>query len=186
MPQENTFASAQFIAAFRGLPAIGYKDKGKVFSAYRDQVFPPQIRPEEVVLVWEAGKIAKELVREELEQAIANEDENRIAILKRGAAFFVVATMGILLHERNGQTFLNNLRAEVATSKKTQRRLRNYATIALEWYVEVMNGLTSSDADVASMVRTQEGWAKMLPRLQSKWKVYRLSRNAMEEALPRL
>lgn len=178
--------SAQFIAAFRGLPAIGYKDKGKVFSVYRDQIFPPQIRPEEVVLIWQAGRIAKELVKEQLEEAIEHEDETRVSILKRGAAFFVVATMGILLHERNGQTFLNNLKSEVATSKKTIQRLRNYATVALEWYVEAINGLISSDNDVASLVRTQEGWRKMLPRIHSKWKVYRLSRNAMEEALPKL
>ncbi len=178
--------SAQFVAAFRGLPAIGYKDKGKVFSVYRDQIFPPQIRPEEVVLIWQAGRIAKELVKEQLEEAIEHEDETRVSILKRGAAFFVVATMGILLHERNGQTFLNNLKSEVATSKKTIQRLRNYATVALEWYVEAINGLISSDNDVASLVRTQEGWRKMLPRIHSKWKVYRLSRNAMEEALPKL
>jgi hypothetical protein len=81
--------SAQFLAAFRGLPAIGYKDKGKVFSVYRDEVFPPQIRPEEIVLVWQGGKVAEELVKRELEEAITNEDENRITILKRGAAFFV-------------------------------------------------------------------------------------------------
>jgi hypothetical protein len=178
--------AAQFIAAFRGLPAIGYKDKGKVFSVYRDQVFPPQIRPEEVVLIWQAGRIAKELVKEQLEEAIEHEDETRVSILKRGAAFFVVATMGILLHERNGQTFLNNLKSEVATSKKTIQRLQNYATVALEWYVEAINGLINSDNDVASLVRTQEGWMKMLPRIQSKWKVYRLSRKAMEEALPKL
>jgi len=133
--------SAQFVAAFRGLPAIGYKDKGKVFSVYRDQIFPPQIRPEEVVLIWQAGRIAKELVKEQLEEAIEHEDETRVSILKRGAAFFVVATMGILLHERNGQTFLNNLKSEVATSKKTIQRLRNYATVALEWYVEAINGV---------------------------------------------
>ena len=62
--------NAQFLAAFRGLPAIGYKDKGKVFSIHRDEVFPPQIRPEEIVLVWQAGKVAKELVKRELEEAI--------------------------------------------------------------------------------------------------------------------
>ena len=126
------------------------------------------------------------MVKEELEAAIENEDETRVSILKRGAAFFVVATMGLLLHERNGQTFLNNLRPEVATSKKTIQRLKNYATVALEWYAEVIAGMINSDNDVASFVRTQEGWLKMLPRLQSKWNVYRLSRKAMEEALPKL
>ena len=178
--------AAQFIAAFRGLPAIGYKDKGKIFSVYRDQVFPPQIRPEEVVLIWQAGRVAKDLVKEQLEAAISNDEESRVLILKRGAAFFVVAAMALLLHERNGQTFLNKLKPEIATSKKTIGRLRNYATIALEWYVETISSVITPEDDVPSLVRTQEGWRKILPRLQSKWRVYALSRKAMEEALPRL
>jgi hypothetical protein len=51
-------------------------------------------------------------VIDELAQAIENEDESHVSILKRGAAFFVLATMGLLLHERNGQTFLNNIKPE--------------------------------------------------------------------------
>jgi len=178
--------SAQFLAAFRGLPAIGYKDKGKLFSIHRDEVFPPQIRPEEIVLVWQAGKVAKELVKRELEEAITNEDENRVAILKRGAAFFVLAIMGVLLHERNGQTFLNKLKPEVAASKATTRRLENYATISLEWHVEFMMELVAAGEDVASIVRSQSGWQKIKPKIASRWKVYRLARKVMEESLPRL
>lgn len=178
--------SAQFLAAFRGLPAIGYKDKGKVFSIHRDEVFPPQIRPEEVVLVWQAGKVAKELIKRELAEAIAKEDENRVAILKRGAAFFILAIMGVLLHERNGQTFLNKLKPEVAASKTTTRRLENYATISLEWHVEIMRELVAAGENVASIVRSQSGWQKIKPKITAKWKVYRLARKVMEESLPRL
>jgi hypothetical protein len=168
------------------LPAIGYKDKGKVFSVYRDEVFPPQIRPEEIVLVWQAGKVAKELVKRELEEAITNEDENRITILKRGAAFFVLAIMGVLLHERNGQTFLNKLKPEVAASKATTRRLENYATISLEWHVEIMTELVTAGEDVASIVRSQSGRQKIKPKITARWKVYRLARKVMEESLPKL
>jgi AIPR protein len=178
--------NAQFLAAFRGLPAVGYKDKGKVFSIHRDEVFPPQIRSEELVLVWQAGKVAKDLVKRELEAAITNEDECRIAILKRGAPFFVLATMGVLLHERNGQTFLNKLKAEVAASKATTRRLENYATVSLEWYVEVMTDLMGAGDEVASLVRSQSGWQKIKPKIVAKWKVYRLARRQMEESLPKL
>jgi hypothetical protein len=169
-----------------GLPAIGYKDKGKVFSIHRDEVFPPQIRPEEIVLVWQAGKVAKELVKQELGEAIGNEDENRVVILKRGATFFVLAIMGVILHERNGQTFLNKLKPDVVASKATTRRLENYATIALEWYVEIMAELVAAGEDVASIVRSQAGWQKIKPKVTGKWKVYRLARNVMEESLPKL
>lgn len=178
--------NAQFLAAFRGLPSIGYKDKGKVFSIHRDEVFPPQMRPEEIVLVWQAGKVAKELVKRELEEAIGNEDENRVAILKRGAAFFVLAIMGVILHERNGQTFLNKLKAEVASSKATTRRLENYATVALEWYVEIMSELVAAGDEVASIVRSQTGWQRIRPRVVARWKVYRLAKQVMEESLPKL
>jgi hypothetical protein len=177
--------NAQFLAAFRGLPAIGYKDKGKVFSVHRDEVFPPQIRPEEIVLVWQGAKLARELVKRELAKAIATEDESRVTILKRGAAFFVTAIMGVLLHERNGQTFLNKLKPEVAASKTTKRRLENYATISLEWYVDAVNELTGSGDNVASLVRSQSGWQKIKPKIMRQWKTFQLARKVVEEALPR-
>lgn len=178
--------NAQYLAAFHGLPAVAYKDKGKIFSAFRDEVFPPQIRAEEVVLSWQAGKVTKDLIRAELEQAAQNEDEGRLSILKRGATFFTLAVIGILLHERNGKTFLNKLAPEVAASKATQERLKKYATIALEWYVETMSDLVAVGGNVASLVRTQEGWQKIRPRILSKWKVYRVAKNVMEDALPKL
>jgi hypothetical protein len=178
--------NAQFLAAFHGLPAIGYKDKGKVFSIHRDEVFPPQIRSEEVVLVWQAGRVAKDLVKRELAEAISDENESRVAILKRGASFFALAIVGVLLHERNGQTFLNKLKPEVAASKTTTRRLGNYMTVALEWYVEIMTELVGTGEEVASIVRSQSGWQKIKPKVISRWKVYQLSRKVMEEALPKL
>ncbi len=178
--------NAQFLAAFRGLPAIAYKDKGKLFSVHREELFPPQIRPEELVLVWQAGRVVKELVRRELEEAIARDDANRVSILKRGAALFNLAIMALILHERNGQTFLNTIKATVATSKTTVRRLENYATIGLEWYIEIMEDLITAGEEVPTLVRSQAGWLKMKPKILSKWKIYRLSKKAMEEALPKL
>ena len=56
--------NAQYLAAFRGLPAIAYKDKGKIFAGHYDEVYPSQIRAEEVVLAWQAGLIATAVVQE--------------------------------------------------------------------------------------------------------------------------
>ena len=140
---------AQYLAAFRGLPAIAYKDKGRIFSSYYDEVFPDQIRPEEVILVWQVASVAADAVKNELERAVQTEAHERVAILKRGAKFFVLAAMAIVLHERNGKTFLNKLKGEVAVSKTTGQRLKNYATIALEWYVEAMNEATESGSEVS-------------------------------------
>jgi hypothetical protein len=178
--------NAQYMAAFRGLPSIAYKDKGKVFSNYREQVFPSQIRSEEVVLVWQAGCVANDVVKENLAEALRESDQERIEILKRGATFFVLAVMGMLLHERNGQTFLNKVKAEVVASKMTAKRLRNYAAIALEWYVEAAGDLVQAGGSVAALVRTQDGWERIRPKVLSKWKVYRVSKDVMESALPKL
>lgn len=176
--------NAQYLAAFRGLPAIAYKDKGKVFSSFYDEVFPAQIRTEEIVLVWQAGSVATELVKEELEKAVQEDNQQRVAILKRGAKFFVLAAMAIILHERNGNTFLNKLKPEVAVSKHTEARLHNYAQVALEWYVEGMQELVDAGTEVSTLVRSQEWWTKLRQKLISKWRVYSLAKKVVQESLP--
>jgi hypothetical protein len=178
--------NAQYLAAFRGLPAIAYKDKGKIFSTHYDDVYPPQIRPEEVVLVWQAGCVAQSIVRESLERAVQEDDTQRIAVLKRGAKFFVVGAMGLILHERNGKTFLNKIKPEVATSKATAARLRNYAIVALEWYVEATRDLVDAGSEITTLVRSQDSWTKTAQKVASKWNVYKLAKKAMEETLPNL
>ena len=178
--------AAQYLAAFRGLPAIAYKDKGRVFSAHYDEVFPDQIRPEEVILVWQAASAASEVVKRELEQAVQKQVHERVAILKRGAKFFTLAAMSIILHERNGQTFLNKLKGEVAVSNATGQRLRNYASTALEWYIEAMQEVTVGGSEVSTIVRSKDYWSKIRQKLEGKWKVYSLSKTWVEDALPKL
>ncbi len=178
--------AAQYLAAFRGLPAIAYKDKGRVFSSHYDDVFPAQIRAEELILVWQAASVAATLVKKELEEAVQDGKAGRVAILKRGAKFFVLAAMAIILHERNGKTFLNKLKAEVAVSKTTESRLRNYATIALEWYVETMQELIDSGSEVTTLVRSQDWWMKVRQKIESKWKVYSLAKKVVVDSLPTL
>jgi len=176
--------NAQYIAAFRGLPSVAYKDKGRIFSAHYDEVFPAQVRPEEVVLVWQAGSVATELVKKELENAVQQQEHSRVAILKRGAKFFVIAAMSVILHERNGKTFINKLKPEVAVSKATEDRLRNYATVALEWYTEAMQELVDAGAEITTLVRSQDSWTKIRQRLLSKWKIQSLAKKMIQEALP--
>jgi len=177
---------AQYLAAFRGLPAIAYKDKGRVFSAHYADVFPNQIRPEEVVLVWQAAAAAAQRVKKELEVAVQDGQDDRVSILKRGAKFFVLAVMALILHERNGKTFLNKLKREVACSRATEARLRNYATMALEWYVEIVSELVDGGTEITTLVRSQDYWTKIQARVLSKWKVYSLAKKVVEDSLPRL
>ncbi|MCC7174117.1 MAG: hypothetical protein IT159_02890 [Bryobacterales bacterium] len=149
-------------------------------------MFPDQIRPEEVILVWQAASVAADVVKSELEQAVQKQSHERVAILKRGAKFFVVAAMATILHERNGKTFLNKLPGDVAVSRATGQRLKNYATIALEWYVEAMQEVTGAGLEVSTVVRSQDNWAKIRQKLEAKWKVYSLAKHVVEDALPKL
>jgi hypothetical protein len=178
--------SAQYLAAFRGLPAIAYKEKGRVFSAYYDEIFPDQIRPEEIVLVWQAATVAAQVVKRELKRAVEEGETQRVAILKRGAKFFVLAVMAIILHERNGKTFLNQLKPAVAVSKKTEGRLENYATIALEWYAQAMTELIEGGNEVTTIVRSQDFWTRIRSKVLSTWKVYKVAKGLMEASLPTL
>lgn len=164
--------------------SLGRSDKGRIFSAHYDEVFPNQIRPEEVVLVWQAANVAADLVKKELENAAQQQNNQRVAILKRGAKFFVLAAMAIVLHERNGKTFLNKLKGEVAVSHATEQRLKNYATIALEWYVEAMREAIDAGAEVTTLVRSQDQWTKIRQRVEGKWKVYSLAKKVVADALP--
>lgn len=138
------------------------------------------------MLAWQAGTVATGVVKRALEKAVEEEDTTRVSILKRGAKFFVLAVMGVILHERNGKTFLNQLKPEVATSKSTERRLENYATVALEWYVEAMIGRLESGGEITTLVRTQDSWSKIRGKVISNWRVYSLSKNVVEDALPKL
>jgi hypothetical protein len=123
-------------------------------------------------------------VKKELEDAARKQAPQRVAILKRGAKFFVVAAMATVLHERNGKTFINKLKGEVAVSKATGQRLKNYATVALEWYVEAMQEAIDTGAEVSTLVRSQDHWAKIRQRLEGKWKVYSLAKKVVEDSLP--
>lgn len=119
--------------------------------------------------------------------AAAEENEGeRLKILKRGGKFFVLAVMSVILHERNGNTFLNRLDQTVASSKRTHKRLTNYARIALEWYVDAMRELVAAGNEVPALVRTRDGWLKIRPKVAAKWKIFELSKRQMEEALPKL
>jgi hypothetical protein len=94
--------------------------------------------------------------------------------------------MAIILHERNNKTFLNQLKGEVAVSKATEQRLKNYASIALEWYVEAMQEALDTGGEASTLVRSQDSWVKIRQRLQAKWKVYSLAKRVVEDSLPRL
>lgn len=87
--------------------------------------------------------------------------------------------MSIILHERNGKTFLNTIKPDVAVSKTTEKRLHNCATIAREWYLEFTQELTETGYEITTLVRSHESWSTIRQRLFSRWKIYSLSKKVV-------
>jgi len=46
--------------------------------------------------------------------------------------------------------------------------------------------LIDAGHEVASLVRSQEGWRKVRPKIKSKWRVYSLAKDVVENSLPKL
>lgn len=60
----------QYMAAFKGNPVLAYKHKAFVFSRYHDDVFPTDIRIEEVLFCWICGEICKEVIWEMMKKSV--------------------------------------------------------------------------------------------------------------------
>lgn len=155
------------------------------FAVEHLEIFPDDLSVPELIFVWQAGLVASDLVKSEITAAAENEDDERLTILKRGATYFTLAGMHVLLHKRNGATFLNKLTAEVAGSNKTVQRLNQYAVMALEWHVEAMNEFIAAGAEPLSLVRASDTWTKLRSKVESRWRTHSLAKKFIDEALPR-
>lgn len=177
---------AQYLAAFSGLPVVAYKDKSRLFSTHKETVFPPDISAEKMILVWQAGQAAEVEVRSAIQEAVQRGDEAELKILRRGAKLFVLAVMGLILGERNGATYLNRLKREVAGSKKTLERLSKYAQVSLVWYTQAMKDLRAAGQDLNKVVRSQDTFPVIRDKVRASWKVQSMSKAWVKDALPKL
>jgi len=179
---------AQYLGTFNGLPTIAYKDKAKLFSAYREVVFPADISAEKAILVWRAGELAEEMVRTEIADAISSGDELQAKILRRGGKLFVLYVASLVLAERNGASFVQRIKREVVVSKKTTDRLRAYLKIAVVWYVESMREILGRGQShgLNQVLRAQETSQLIKQSVIAKWKVQSMSRSWLDDALPKL
>ena len=177
----------QFLAAFRGLPYVAYKDKGKIFSTHYDTVFPGDLTVEEALLAWRAGEVADIQVKTALHKAIENEDELDTVILKRGGKLFTVAVMSQLIAERNGATYIKHLKREVATSKKTLERLTVYAKVAVVWYLRATRQLVGDGGmqQLSSLLRTQDTYPQLRKAIDEFWSVQSIDEQWVD-SLPKL
>jgi AIPR protein len=176
---------AQYLAAFGGLPHVAYKDKARLFSMNRDQVFPHDLRVEYVTLIWLAAEEVEEAVRSAIKNAAERGFTGKVRILKRGGKIFSLAVMSVLLRERNGPNFSSRLNRQSVGSNANRSRLEPYATLAANWYVRAAESvLARSTDDMAKLVRSQEFFASVEAEVLSMWETQSLDRTWLNNALP--
>jgi len=178
---------AQYLASFRGLPYVAYKDKGKLFSGHYDDVFPRDLSVEEALLAWRAGEAADREVKDALLRAIQHKNEFETLVLKRGGKLFTVAVMSQILSLRNGPNYLGKLKREVVTSKRTLERLTTYAKVAVVWYVRATRQMAGPDGleRVPSILRTQESYPRLSKEIEESWTVQAIDKEWVS-SLPKL
>lgn len=175
--------AGQTAAAFRGRPVLAYKDKALIFTKHHDEIFPPDVRVEEVLFQTVCGDIAREAVIKEI--AKGNPDDNKI--LRKGGAFFVLAVMALILELRNGPAYLVNIDARQVHGKRMAQRLARYAEFALNEYLPAAR----DEADVqkeelSTLVRSPHFYERVEQRNRRNYRKQALAEKWLEEALPRL
>lgn len=171
----------QYAAAFRGNPVLAYKHKAFIFSRYHDEVFPPDIRVEEVLFQWVCGEVAREVVQ----AAIRQKNENEVRILKKGGTLFILASMSKVLAMRNGAIYLSNCIENTILSKATANRLKKYGEYACDTYIQaVIDQSQLEKAELATLIRQPDFYKKVIERIARQYEKDSRASQWIKEALP--
>ena len=176
--------AAQLVAAMRGLPVEAYKDKAKLFTAHKDKVFPNDTTGADVLWAWTLGQAVERAIkkyRNDLEP-----DEAVVAILRRGARFFVVAICAQLLRLRNGEDVFAKVDAERVLDKAMATRLDKYALLGVAYYVAIMRSLIEAGNDLGTLLRNTDTSVVLEQRVKERMFEQELAPKALDEALPKL
>jgi AIPR protein len=177
----------QFLAAFDGLPSIAYKDKGRLFTSHREDVYPQEMRVEKAMLVWLAAEAAGEAVRAHILEAAKQDQAETVQILKRGAKMFVLAVMAVILERRNGQHYLSNISRAVAGSNNTRIRMEAYGYLATRWYVKAAKAIAArGTADMNQLVRSREYYPRVREEVIESWEIQSMDKDWVKNALRKL
>jgi len=171
----------QYAAASRGKAILAYKDKALIFSKHHDEVFPPDVRVEEVLFQWVCG----EIVRETVQGAMRKESEEAIRILRKGGTLFILALMSNILSVRNGATYLSKCTEDSILSKGTAIRLKKYAEYAKDAYVQaVLDQSQLEKEELATLIRQSDFHNKVVDRVLRQYKKDARAAQWVKEALP--
>jgi hypothetical protein len=173
----------QYAAAFRGYPVLAYRNKAEVFSNFRDDVFPPDIRVEEVLFQWLCGEKARDVVQERVKDATDTE----VRVLKKGGTLFTLAVMADIMLLRNGAAYLSNCSESILTSKGTGGRIQKYAEYARDKYIQAVIDQGELDgAELHTLVRNPDFYGKVRDRIKRNYQKDALATLWLKEALPPL
>jgi hypothetical protein len=176
--------SAQYLASFRQLPVEAYKDKARLFTAYRDEVFPPDIQAADLLWAWHVGRAVEEAISSLRTET--KPDATTELILKRGGRFFATAIVALLLERRNGADFVARVDASRLKDRAMFQRLVKYARFALGIYMDAMKDLLEAGADLSTLIRSTDTAKRISDKTETA--VYRVgsAEKYLNEILPRL
>lgn len=176
--------SAQYLAAFRGMPVEAYKEKALLFTTHKNRVFTPDTNAADLLWAWAVGQASERaipVIREELGEDIVAE-----AILKRGARLFVTAVAAQLLREQNGDDFVARVGTDGLFSKAMEKRLYKYAMLACLFYVQIVRSMVRSAGDIGTVIRRPDTADHMRRGVTERLISERLAPEAFAEKLPKL
>lgn len=184
---------AQYLAAFKGMAVIAYKNKAFLFDRYYQQVFPVDLRVEEALFIWRAGEITQKLVRQEIKEensriSQGNRDrEKYVLMLKRGGRFYALGVFGVIAMQRNGPDFLRSITEERINSKNAEDRISNYATLSIRWYKQAVDDLIQLwGTDLSTLIREADFFDRVRDRILNTYEGYSVNDEWLDGALPRL
>jgi hypothetical protein len=178
---------AQYIAAFKQKPVIAYKHKSFIFTKLYDEVFPPDIRVEEALFIWEASDITQDKIREEIRSDIAKSNDLDVLILKRGGRLYVLGVFGLIARLRNGPDYLRTINEQRILSKHAEDRIQKYATISTLWYKDAVKDLLKlSSKDLSVLVRELDFFEQVTERVESRYRTMAVDKQWLKRGLPEL
>jgi hypothetical protein len=170
------------MAAFRGNPALAYKDKALIFSRHHDEVFASDVRVEEVLFCWVCGEACKTVIWEMIK---VNAEDARI--LKKGGTLFTLAVLSEIVRARNGATCLSSMKEDNITSAKARDRLRKYAKYSAMLYLSaVRDEIEIQKVELTTLIRQRDLFEKVLRRIRSQYEKDSLNSEWLKGALPDL
>lgn len=173
----------QYMAAFRGNPVLAYKHKAFIFSRHHDEVFPADVRVEEVLFAFRCGEICKQLVFDRIR---SSSDDARV--LKKGGTLFVLALLAEVVRARNGLPFLRTVAEEQITSRKATERITKYGQYALQLYLAAVldEAEIQQGVELATLIRQRDFFERVRRRALRSYQKDALNHEYIKGQLPTL